>query len=959
VTGDYWSAYDANLDFDTGTTGADLFVQDDLEVEGTIFAHETLNLEGATADGNQVIIQVGADPGADVTLTLPTTTGTILHDSSTLDDDNVAFDDTDANFTATAIGPAVEELDDVNGSGPNAADGKVEWSQLVGVPAGFADGTDDGAGGGGDAIEIEDGDDAGTFTTVDTTARFSDDADINFTFADGGAGGPDTVTATVRADSIALGTDTTGNYVLSVTNGTGISGGDGGSEGAALTLSATLGTDIDSTEIQDGQVDQVDIDDTDTLAGNPAHGNSASWFGTTGLIFEGLTSDTNEGLLTSADITTTDKTWTLPDETGTILTSATTFAGDVGGTSGATTVNSVQNNAVTLTDDTVGNYVTSITNGTGITGGDGGSEGAALTIAATLGTSIDATEIDADAVGTSELDDGADTPLTGEYVRVDTVDQAGFEYRSTAEVLSDIGAESATSNDIDPDRLLGDAVDNNLLDHEIGGLEADVNAYTGLIAISGGATSEVDAKSELETQIADVSDFAEADGDVWTGVHDAGGATSFELPNSATPTTDATGEIALDTTITDHQPLLEYFNGTTNMTVIAIDRSELPALDNEIVKYDAATDKFVLEADQTAGGVAEDSIGTTELDDGADTPGSGEYIRVDTVDQAGIEYRSTAEVLSDIGAESATSNDIDPDRLLGDAVDNNLIDHEIGGLEADVNAYSGLVAISAGATSEVDAKSELEAQIADVADFAEADGDTYSGAHDFSGVTTMTLDQSAAPAPTAEGVIEWDTDEYIVVGDGAAGNAVFVPAENMSGDVTMTDAGVTTVAAASDSAAGKVELATAAETTTGTDATRAVTPDGLAGSDYGKRVVSLIVFDDSENNAIGDGAGDIWYRVPSVLAGYNLVDVEACVQTAGTTNTVDIQIHNVTQAADMLTTKITIDSAETDSTTAAAAPAIDAANDDVAAADQIRIDIDAIHTTPAKGLLVELTFQEP
>jgi hypothetical protein len=77
VSCDQWAAYDSNIDCDTSGTGADLFVQDDLEVEGTLFLHETINLEGATADGNQVIIQVGADPGADVTLTLPTTTGTL------------------------------------------------------------------------------------------------------------------------------------------------------------------------------------------------------------------------------------------------------------------------------------------------------------------------------------------------------------------------------------------------------------------------------------------------------------------------------------------------------------------------------------------------------------------------------------------------------------------------------------------------------------------------------------------------------------------------------------------------------------------------------------------------------------------------------------------------------------------------------------------------------------------
>jgi hypothetical protein len=74
---DTHTAYNGNIDCDTGTTGADMFIQDDLEVEGTIFAHETINLEGATADGNQVIVQVGADPGADVTISLPTATGTL------------------------------------------------------------------------------------------------------------------------------------------------------------------------------------------------------------------------------------------------------------------------------------------------------------------------------------------------------------------------------------------------------------------------------------------------------------------------------------------------------------------------------------------------------------------------------------------------------------------------------------------------------------------------------------------------------------------------------------------------------------------------------------------------------------------------------------------------------------------------------------------------------------------
>ena len=57
----------------------------------------------------------------------------------------------------------------------------------------------------------------------------------NFTMTDL-AGGTVNITTVVAADSVALGTDTTGNYVASITNGSYITGANGGSEGAALTL---------------------------------------------------------------------------------------------------------------------------------------------------------------------------------------------------------------------------------------------------------------------------------------------------------------------------------------------------------------------------------------------------------------------------------------------------------------------------------------------------------------------------------------------------------------------------------------------------------------------------------------------------------------------------------------------------------------------------------------------------
>lgn len=54
VTGDTWTTYDSNLDFDTVSTGADLFVQDDFEAEGDIFSHGTIYLDAD--DANQLAI---------------------------------------------------------------------------------------------------------------------------------------------------------------------------------------------------------------------------------------------------------------------------------------------------------------------------------------------------------------------------------------------------------------------------------------------------------------------------------------------------------------------------------------------------------------------------------------------------------------------------------------------------------------------------------------------------------------------------------------------------------------------------------------------------------------------------------------------------------------------------------------------------------------------------------------
>lgn len=170
--------------------------------------------------------------------------------------------------------------------------------------------------------------------------------------------------------------------------------------------------------------------------------------------------------------------------------------------------------------------------------------------------------------------------------------------------------------------------------------------------------------------------------------------------------------------------------------------------------------------------------------------------------------------------------------------------------------------------------------------------------------------------------------------------------------------------AASDTATGVVELATIAETDTGTDATRAVTPDGLSGSVYGTKITAIQVIDGATTLSTGDGKA--YFRIPSALNGMNLVSCGANVLTKSTSGTPTIQIARGRQAnatsaftfADMLSTRITIDANEYDSKDAATAAVIDTANDDVATGDMIRIDVD-VAGTGTTGLNVTLSFRTP
>jgi hypothetical protein len=189
--------------------------------------------------------------------------------------------------------------------------------------------------------------------------------------------------------------------------------------------------------------------------------------------------------------------------------------------------------------------------------------------------------------------------------------------------------------------------------------------------------------------------------------------------------------------------------------------------------------------------------------------------------------------------------------------------------------------------------------------------------------------------------------------------------------VKILDANVTLAKLATDTYAsitnrGIVELAIGTEVTTGTSATLAVTPDGLAGSvRFGTRYVQCVVFDSGTD--IAEGNGKFFFHVPAGLDTMDLVEAHARVATVGSGSTVDIDFflnHSTTNAStgnDMLDAHLTIDNGELDSSNAATAVTFEGSYKQVNTNDMIRIDVDGNggDSTIAKGLIVTLGFRLP
>ena len=125
-------------------------------------------------------------------------------------------------------------------------------------------------------------------------------------------------------------------------------------------------------------------------------------------------------------------------------------------------------------------------------------------------------------------------------------------------------------------------------------------------------------------------------------------------------------------------------------------------------------------------------------------------------------------------------------------------------------------------------------------------------------------------------------------------------------------------------------------------------PQSFGGGNF-----EIKVFSDTDTVTTGDGK--FIFAIPEDLDGANLLSAEAYVTTVSSSGLPTVQIRNITQAVDMLQTRITIDVSEFTSYTAATPSVVDTNNDDVATGNRIAIDVD-VAGTGAKGLGVILVF---
>ncbi len=210
---------------------------------------------------------------------------------------------------------------------------------------------------------------------------------------------------------------------------------------------------------------------------------------------------------------------------------------------------------------------------------------------------------------------------------------------------------------------------------------------------------------------------------------------------------------------------------------------------------------------------------------------------------------------------------------------------------------------------------------------------------------TVTIDRSIHAIDT-EGAASMD--ELTTINGGTEDDLLFLSAANSNRTIYLKhNLGNVLTAHGHD-----VRLNNKRETKLRFDGTNWNVVDG----DHVPRTVQLAVQDAQSPVQINDGLA--YFLIDKTLGGSILVDVHAQVFTPGGSGNTEIQIHNLTQTADMLSSKAIIETGDLGSHLATTLPIVDANYKQVNAYDILRIDVDAVGTSPEPlGLILTLHFE--
>lgn len=164
---------------------------------------------------------------------------------------------------------------------------------------------------------------------------------------------------------------------------------------------------------------------------------------------------------------------------------------------------------------------------------------------------------------------------------------------------------------------------------------------------------------------------------------------------------------------------------------------------------------------------------------------------------------------------------------------------------------------------------------------------------------------------------------------------------------------------ASTSAEGVVELATVAEADTGTDAARVMSVDVMAGSDFGTKEMTVNIYDIGTD--VDTTAGLRSVTIPPSLDGWNVVDMVVSVHTLGTSTGAETITSNLTRRRAGADASCFSTPVSLDKTEYFAADGVvDAANDDMLTGDMLMPTIaNSLDTTDATGCSVTIMFRKP